>query len=100
MGSDKTSAVVQVYVGKKQRGENDYESVLVGFARSFNLAPNASEEVGVQCRLDPVSHWNASTNEFKVEGGEYNIWVSQFEGDPASSQIVDVAAIKWSVKKA
>jgi hypothetical protein len=56
--------------------------------------------VVVNCRLDPVSHWNGCTNEFEVECGKYNIWVSQFEGDSAEPVSVQVPAIKWGVKKA
>ena len=97
-GKNKTSGVVQVYAGKQQRGNTDYERVLVGFARSDDLAPNASAEVEVQCRLDPVSHWNGKTNQFEVEGGKYNIWVSQFEGDEVKLDLVEVSAIKWGVR--
>lgn len=99
VGANKTSGVVQVYTGRADRGENDYERVLVGFARSSTLEISKSEEVEVNCRLDPVSHWNGRTNEFEVEGGKYNIWVSQFEGDSAEPVSVQVPAIKWGVKK-
>jgi beta-glucosidase len=99
VGTNKTSGVVQVYAGRAERGENDYERVLVGSARSSTLDINKSEDVEVDCRLDPVSHWNGRTNEFEVEGGKYNIWVSQFEGDSAEPVSVQVPAIKWGVKK-
>jgi hypothetical protein len=100
IGADKTSGVVQIYAGKAERSDNDYERVLLGFARSSTLEISRSEEVEVTCRLDPVSHWNGRTNEFEVEGGKYNIWVSQFEGDSAEPVSVLFPAIKWGVKKA
>jgi len=98
-GKRKTSGVVQVYVGKAgTRRENDYERVLVGFARSGELAPGTSAEIEVQCRLDPVFHWNGSSNHFDVDGGTYNIWVSQFEGDETKAETVEVSPISWSVR--
>jgi hypothetical protein len=99
VGANKTSQMVQIYTDKLQRGSNDYERVLIGFARSSTLSISKSEEVEVNCRLDPVSHWNGSTNESEVEGGKYHLWVSQIGGDSAKSVSVQVPAIKWGVKK-
>lgn len=98
-GDKKTSGVVQVYAGKAgTRQENDYERVLVGFARSDELAPKTSAGVEVQCRLDPVSHWNGSSNHLNVDGGKYNIWVSQFEGDETKAEVVEACPVSWSVR--
>ena len=100
VGNNKTSGVVQVYAGKVDRGQDDYERVLIGFARSSILEINKSDEVEVHCRLDPVSHWNDCAKEFEVQDGKYNIWVSQYEGDSAEPAVVRIPAVKWGVKKA
>jgi hypothetical protein len=69
--------VIQVYARKAgARQANDYERVLVGFARSEELGPDASKEVEVQCRLDPVSHWNELSNRFDVDWDKNNVRVS------------------------
>ena len=96
----KTSTVVQVYAGKvdSARGDTDYERVLVGFARSADVSVNGSTEVVVACRLDPVSHWNASRQVSEVAGARYNIWVSLYEGDDAEASVVDVGAVEWGVR--
>jgi hypothetical protein len=99
VGANKTSRMAQIYTDKVERGPIDYERVLIGFARSSTLSISKSEEVEVNCRLDPVSHWNGSTNESEVEGGKYHLWVSQIGGDSAKSVSVQVPAIKWGVKK-
>jgi len=100
VGNNETSGVVQVYAGKVERGENDYERVLIGFARSSILDINKSEEVEVHCRLDPVSHRNDGAREFELQDGKYNIWVPQYEGDSAEPAVVRIPAVKWGVKKA
>jgi hypothetical protein len=99
VGANKTSRTAQIYTDKVQRSPIDYERVLIGFARSSTLSISKSEEVKVNCRLDPVSHWNGSTNESEVEGGQYHLWISQIGGDSAKSVSVQVPAIKLGVKK-
>jgi beta-glucosidase len=99
-GARPSSGVVQIYCGKTaERGENDYERVLVGFARSAELAPDASETVSVQCRLDPIAHWNSRDKHFEVDAGSYRVFASRFEGDADSlTTSISTEGVRWGVK--
>ena len=98
-GQCATSQVVQVYLGKQQRDETDYKSVLVGFARTRDLLKAESESVRVQCRIDPVAHWETQNQRFRVTEGLYDISICCFEGDQGgATKSLYIAEVEWSVK--
>jgi beta-glucosidase len=97
-GERMTSAVVQVYGGKTERGETDYERVLLGFAR-IDLQPGETSSVLVQCRLDPLAHWRNPHEVFEVTEGEYVVTACGYEGDlNGLSVTVDLGMIQWGVR--
>lgn len=101
IGKHPSFPCIQVYAGKaSHRGENDYERVLVGFARTTSpLAPGARNKIGVSCRFDPVAHWDATTRTFVLAQGRYKIWVSRFEGDEEGLELLrDIERVVWGVK--
>jgi beta-glucosidase len=97
-GKRMTSGVVQVYGGRVGRAETDYEKVLLGFAR-IDLSPGKTGSVLVQCRLDPLAHWNISREEFECTGGRYAIVACRYEGDTNGLCVsVNLESTQWGVK--
>jgi hypothetical protein len=86
IGDKKTTGVVQVYAGKAGARQSAEE-----------LGPDACTEVQVQCRLDPISHWNGSSNQSDVDGGKYNAWMSHSEGYETEAEVVEVSTISWGI---
>jgi beta-glucosidase len=99
-GPRPSSTVVQIYAGRtNDRQSDDYERVLVGFARTQLIPVGQEMHVNVRCRLDPVAHFNTATKVFEVKEGRYRISASRFEGDEASlNHYVSIEeSIAWSV---
>lgn len=98
VGPRETTHVVQVYAGPKVATSIDYQRALVGFAR-VKLQPGEECQSTIECRMDPVAHFNVKTRHFDVAKGDYNIFASSFEGDENSlTAVVPAPALSWSAR--
>ena len=98
IGHRVSSVVVQIYAGKEDpndRSEVDYASVLIGFRKEF-LEPSSRKVVRVDCRLNPIAHWNPKTRGWELDPGSYRICASRWEGDERS--VVTTALAKDRVR--
>ena len=100
IGQRGSSVVVQIYAGKEDpndRSEIDYASVLIGFRKEF-VEPSARKAVRVDCRLNPIAHWNPKTRGWELDPGSYMICASRWEGDERSVVTSAVAKdrVRWT----
>ncbi|KAJ9116503.1 hypothetical protein QFC24_006736 [Naganishia onofrii] len=99
VGDHETTHVIQIYAGATKRDNAvDYERALVGFAR-IKLQVGEKGSCTVQCRMDPVSHYNTKTREFDVAQGDYHLIASSYEGDEEGLvTVVEAPWFSWSAQ--
>lgn len=99
VGDYETTHVIQIYAGATNRDNAvDYERALVGFAR-IKLQVGDKGSCTVQCRMDPVAHYNTETREFDVAQGDYHLIASSYEGDEEGLvTIVEAPRFSWSAQ--
>ncbi|KAJ9092278.1 hypothetical protein QFC21_006920 [Naganishia friedmannii] len=99
-GDYDTTHVVQIYASAGNgKADHDYERALVGFVCINKLQVGGERSCIVNCRMDPVYHYNTETREFDVAQGDYNLIASSYEGDEKGlTTVAEASQFSWSAR--
>ena len=83
-GSRASAVVIQIYASRRSRRDSASVSIisrsLIGFAKEV-IKPGENSEIAVTCRISPLAEFRSSSSKMVVAEGEYDLFVSQYEGD-------------------
>ncbi|THV94844.1 glycoside hydrolase [Aureobasidium pullulans] len=84
IGTRASAVVIQIYASRRSRRDSASVSIisrsLIGFAKEV-IKPGENSEIAVTCRISPLAEFRSSSSKMVVAEGEYDLFVSQYEGD-------------------